>query len=122
MDLERDTPVALKTVLHHDADALARFKREFRALQDIHHPNLVSLGELVAEGDELFFTMELLEGVDLVAPRARAWTLRSHARRSSSRRRWPSTGTSTWRACETLSAKSPSGSRRSTRPARFTAT
>ncbi len=66
LDLERDTHVALKTVLHHDADALARFKREFRALQGIHHPNLVSLGELVAEGGELFFTMELLEGVDLV--------------------------------------------------------
>ena len=40
-DLERDVRIALKTVLHHDADALARFKREFRALQDINHPNLV---------------------------------------------------------------------------------
>ena len=66
-DLEREVRVALKTVLHHDPDALARFKHEFRALQDIHHPNLVSLGELVAEGDDVFFTMELVEGVDLVS-------------------------------------------------------
>ncbi len=65
-DLERDVRIALKTVLHHDADALARFKREFRALQDINHPNLVGLGELVADGGEVFFTMELVEGVDLL--------------------------------------------------------
>ena len=65
-DLERDVRVALKTVRHHDADALARFKHEFRALQDIHHPNLVGLGELVADAGEMFFTMELVDGVDLV--------------------------------------------------------
>ncbi len=65
-DLERDQRVALKSVLHDDADSLARFKHEFRALQDIHHPNLVSLGELVANGGDLFFTMELVDGVDLV--------------------------------------------------------
>ena len=65
-DVERDVRVALKTVLHHDPDALARFKHEFRALQDIHHPNLVALGELVADGGEVFFTMELVEGVDLL--------------------------------------------------------
>ena len=75
MDVERGVRVALKTVIHRDADALARFKHEFRALQDIHHPNLVALGELLGGGNELFFTMELVEGVDLltyirgVAPR-----------------------------------------------------
>ncbi len=66
MDVERGVRVALKTVIHHDADALARFKHEFRALQDIHHPNLVGLGELVADEDDVFFTMELIEGVDLL--------------------------------------------------------
>ncbi len=66
MDVERGVRVALKTVLHRDADALARFKHEFRALQDIHHPNLVELGELVGDGDDVFFTMELVEGVDLL--------------------------------------------------------
>ncbi len=66
MDVERGARVALKTVIHNDADALARFKHEFRALQGIHHPNLVELGELIGDADEVFFTMELVEGVDLL--------------------------------------------------------
>lgn len=65
LDVERNVHVALKTILHHDEEALARFKHEFRSLQDIHHPNLVALGELVADVDDVFFTMELVEGVDL---------------------------------------------------------
>src|SRR5215469_12708614 len=64
IDRERGTRVALKTLRHITAEALAKLKREFRAMQDVHHPNLVSLGELVSEGDECFFTMELVEGVD----------------------------------------------------------
>ena len=41
--------VAVKTLRKLDPDALLRFKREFRLLQDIHHPNLVRLGELIEE-------------------------------------------------------------------------
>ncbi len=67
VDLERGEHVALKTILHHDTDTIARVKREFRALQDIVHPNLVALRELVADADDVFFTMELVEGVDLLA-------------------------------------------------------
>jgi serine/threonine protein kinase len=66
LDLERGVKVALKTVLHRDPDALARFKNEFRALQGIHHPNLVALGELVGDARAAFFTMELVTGTDLV--------------------------------------------------------
>jgi serine/threonine protein kinase/tetratricopeptide (TPR) repeat protein len=66
VDVERGARVALKTVIHRDADALARFKHEFRALQGIHHPNLVELGELIGDTDHVFFTMELVEGVDLL--------------------------------------------------------
>src|SRR5580700_11346997 len=65
LDVERNVRVALKTLRYHDPDALARFKHEFRALQDIHHPNLVALGELVGEASDAFFTMELVDGVDL---------------------------------------------------------
>jgi hypothetical protein len=66
LDRERGTRVALKTLKHLTADSLARLKREFRAMQDLHHPNLVSLGELVSEGSQWFFTMELVDGGDLI--------------------------------------------------------
>lgn len=71
-DRERGARVALKTLKRlatrrQGAQALLRFKREFRALQDLHHRNLVSLGELIAEGEQWFFTMELVEGLDFLA-------------------------------------------------------
>jgi serine/threonine protein kinase/tetratricopeptide (TPR) repeat protein len=76
-DEERDVGVALKTLRHLTADSLAQFKREFRAMQDLHHPNLVRLGELVADGDRWFFTMELVQGGDFVSyvrPRVRRFS------------------------------------------------
>src|SRR5687767_1899066 len=65
-DRERGMPVALKTMRTPTPGSLARLKQELRALADIAHPNLVSLHELHAHGDTWFFTMELLDGVDLV--------------------------------------------------------
>ncbi len=65
-DLERGEVVALKTMVRIDPEALLRFKKEFRALADISHPNVVQLYELFSEGAQWFFTMELLDGVDLL--------------------------------------------------------
>ncbi len=67
IDSETGERVALKLLRSSGLDAIARFKREFRSLQDIHHPNLVTLGELVAEESGLFFTMELVHGEDFVS-------------------------------------------------------
>ncbi len=65
-DEERRTKVALKTLARFDSTALARFKHEFRAAADLQHPNLVSLGELFCEDGQWFFTMELVEGGDIL--------------------------------------------------------
>lgn len=65
-DLDRSQKVALKTIASPDVEKVYRLKREFRALADLSHPNLVALYELVVADESCFFTMELLDGVDLL--------------------------------------------------------
>lgn len=65
-DRERGLPVALKTLRRATPEAEARLKREFRSLVDLAHPNLVAPYDLVASPDGLFFTMELVDGVDFL--------------------------------------------------------
>ena len=57
--------VALKVLADIHATRLYRFKREFRALADVRHENLIDLHELVVlPNGQAFFTMELVEGVE----------------------------------------------------------
>jgi serine/threonine protein kinase/tetratricopeptide (TPR) repeat protein len=71
--------VALKLLSRTSPTLLYRFKREFRALADVSHRNLISLGELVVLPDGgAFFTMELVDGlpfVEYVRRRTRAGQL-----------------------------------------------
>lgn len=63
-DRLQGTTVAAKLLHSGRPRALAGFKREFRKLADLHHPNLVRLYELHAQDARWFFTMELVEGRD----------------------------------------------------------
>ena len=65
-DRERETIVALKELARSEPLALYRFKREFRTLSDLSHPNLVTLYELISHGDEWLLAMELIRGVNFL--------------------------------------------------------
>ncbi len=58
--------LALKTIRSSNPRALGLFKREFRSLARVTHPNLVALYELGRDGSTFFFTMELIRGVTLL--------------------------------------------------------
>ncbi|HVE86752.1 MAG TPA: protein kinase, partial [Myxococcales bacterium] len=73
MDRERGAQVALKTLRQLSPHGLYLFKNEFRALADLRHPNLVNLYELFCDGGLWFFTMELLQGEDLLAHVRAGW-------------------------------------------------
>src|SRR5215470_18137780 len=66
-DRERNVRVALKTLRSVGGADIYRLKREFRALADLSHPNLVALYELHADGDLVYFTMEHIDGEDFCA-------------------------------------------------------
>jgi len=67
IDRETGGRVALKALTSTDVDVLAHFKREFRELQDIDHPNLVTLGELFCEKGQWAFSMDMIDGADFLA-------------------------------------------------------
>ncbi len=70
---KRGNRVALKTLptggdgQDINAERLHRFRREFRSLSEINHPNLVGMQSLEVDGSQWFFTMDLIEGVNFLA-------------------------------------------------------
>src|ERR1700730_1386856 len=84
-DRETDKVLALKALTRTEAGDIYRFKREFRALADVSHPNLVSLYEFMSDGTFWFFTMELVRGV----------TFLEYVRPGFRTRRHPVSGTAT---------------------------
>jgi serine/threonine protein kinase len=66
IDTQRQCRLALKAVGQVRGDDLLRFKREFRALQELNHPHIIELGELLEQEGEWFFTMELIAGSEFL--------------------------------------------------------
>jgi len=62
-DREYGTRVALKSLKSSHPDWIYRFKREFRIVGDLAHPNLVRLYELFFEEERWYLTMELVDGL-----------------------------------------------------------
>jgi eukaryotic-like serine/threonine-protein kinase len=65
-DNERRERLALKTLQHATPESIREFKREFRTVAELTHPNLVALYELFCDGGLWFFTMELVRGKPLL--------------------------------------------------------
>jgi eukaryotic-like serine/threonine-protein kinase len=65
--LVRGHRVALKTLPLLDGSRLHRFKREFRSLTNVNHPNLIGLHSLETDGFHWFLTMDLIEGTDFLS-------------------------------------------------------
>ncbi|MBI2897443.1 MAG: AAA family ATPase [Deltaproteobacteria bacterium] len=65
-DRERGSGVAIKTLHRLGPEAVLSLKREFRIVRDLAHPNLVELHELLEKDGTWFFTMELIEGEDVI--------------------------------------------------------
>ena len=57
--------VAIKVVLHKDADALARFRREAALLDKLSHPGVVRFRDVQCQREPWYIVMDLVEGCSL---------------------------------------------------------
>src|SRR5262245_20176930 len=70
LDLEQSRPVAIKLLIGNQErgeEISRRFRREFRAVQRLSHPNVVAVFEYGAFERQAYFTMEYVEGQNLRA-------------------------------------------------------
>ncbi|HTU32796.1 MAG TPA: protein kinase [Candidatus Acidoferrum sp.] len=65
-ETDQSGALALKVLRFADPGALYYFKREFRSLADIFHPNIIKLRQLLVHEDQWMFTMEFVDGVHLL--------------------------------------------------------
>jgi serine/threonine protein kinase len=77
-DLVRDQLIALKqltapTSASQGALRLELFEREYRTLAELAHPSIIAVYDYVVDGDNVFYTMELVEGFDLNARTCWPW-------------------------------------------------
>lgn len=90
-DRERDGVVALKVFPFTHGSDHARLQREFRALAEVSHPNIVPLYDLECGDTSCFITSELVEGmtfIDYVRPASRSGEARSTLDESRLRSVW----------------------------------
>lgn len=66
VDPSTHAKVAIKTITRISPEGVYRFKKEFRSLAKFQHRNVVSLYELAQDGEQLYYTMELVRGVDVM--------------------------------------------------------
>jgi len=66
-DRSQGSTVAVKVLGRGHGEAVLRLKREFRALHDFHHRNLVQLRELLCSDGQWLLVMEVIEGTDLLS-------------------------------------------------------
>lgn len=66
-DTKTKERVAIKTLLNVSSRAIERFEKEFFALKDVKHPNLVGLKEFFRDKAQCFYSMELIEGKDFLS-------------------------------------------------------
>jgi predicted ATPase/tRNA A-37 threonylcarbamoyl transferase component Bud32 len=66
-DVRSGRKLALKELVRTGATSIERFKREFRALSDLHSENVVQLEALFEHEGTWFIAMELLDGTDLIS-------------------------------------------------------